>query len=129
MTDDRPLRVRVAEKLGCKIVVHACELRGKPYMRYCCGCEDFMDGGGHGSDAGDPDIPYYDTDWNATGPLIERLKISIRPVLERDASGDTVIGPHWVAEISLELVGFGCTPLIAVCNLILVLPEEMLNES
>ena len=55
-------------------------------------------------------IPRYDTDWSATGPLIERLGIATWPQSE-----------GWAAELRLEDRATGPTPLIAVCNLILAL--------
>jgi hypothetical protein len=73
------------------------------------------------------DMPYeplsrykYDTDWSATGPLIERLSL--------DVTCSPAERAHpWCANVAYspaaDPVGFGMTPLIAVCNLILALKE------
>ena len=55
-------------------------------------------------------VPRFDTDWSATGPLIERLDIAMWPQSD-----------GWAAEVKLETRAIGATPLIAVCNLILAL--------
>jgi hypothetical protein len=57
-------------------------------------------------------IDCYDRDWSVTGPLIEEYGIALE-VLPSDA---------WAARLVAEARGE--TPLIAVCNLILVLVKE-----
>lgn len=65
-----------------------------------------------------PICPRYDTDWSATGPLIERYEIHL--FSERH----TGTGVTWEAERPLgEVTGYGSTPLIAVCNLLLALHD------
>jgi len=79
-------------------------------------------------------IPRYDTNWSATGPLIEKLTISIR---DTTRCSDAVVNPVVIAG-TFELGWaarrggwpgvhyndvYGETPLIAVCNLILALKE------
>jgi len=58
-------------------------------------------------------VPHYDTDWAATGPLIEKYGVK----LER-------VGPHqWSAWVNETAHGgnhaYGDTPLTAVCGLII----------
>lgn len=63
----------------------------------------------------------YDISWEATGPLVERLKLYL--YYEPDYGG------YWGAQPSSEgpemsdRFGRGPTPLIAVCNLLLALGE------
>lgn len=63
-------------------------------------------------------IPRYDTDWAATGPLIERMRLYLywaddaRLWIAQPPFSDQVDKPHVFA---------GDTPLIAVCNLIVEL--------
>jgi hypothetical protein len=77
----------------------------------------------HGYDDGT--LMRYDTDWSATGPLIERMGIEVAPDDDaRSPSGD--VGKSWYSfqwsqEDSEYLNAKGPTPLIAVCNLILSL--------
>ena len=68
-------------------------------------------------------IPHYDTDWSAAGPLIEKFDLAVEPTYPglRDEE------PPWSAWS--EVAGYetwarGSTPLIAVCNLILLLAAE-----
>lgn len=78
-------------------------------------------------------IPHYDTDWAATGPLIERYDISIMedggghpPVTQWAAEADYYAenpaekdyGGNWATAYAR-----GATPLLAVCNLILALHD------
>lgn len=64
-------------------------------------------------------IPHYDTDWAATGPLIERFKMDVwyRP-------GGVFGDAEWAAVSDHEAdtgMQAGATPLLAACNLILAL--------
>jgi hypothetical protein len=68
-------------------------------------------------------IPHYETDWSATGPLIERLGLGI---IEHKSRRDT---EQWEAscfnaETENTFAMRGATALIAVCNLILALKES-----
>ena len=66
-------------------------------------------------------IPRYDTDWSATGPLIERHEITcITPYPERLPNKWTARHGRPAEEF---LEAYGPTPLIAVCNLLLALKE------
>jgi hypothetical protein len=67
--------------------------------------------------------PRYDTDWSATGPLIEKWRIDLEHV------GDGVLASQWGEHgedhdgrpSGGSLAREGPTELIAVCNLILAL--------
>jgi hypothetical protein len=57
-------------------------------------------------------VAHYDTDWNATGPLIERHRIS----LDHDGFG------MWKAYLRAEkMEALGRTPLVAACELLLLM--------
>jgi hypothetical protein len=97
----RPLHVRVAEALGMKPA---------DMNLFPAGYVDSY-----------ADIPRYDTDWSATGPLIEKYGICLDK------------GPDWAAfprepfifsdDVERPCVVHAATPLIAVCFLILALKE------
>lgn len=130
---EKPLNQRVAEALGCKVKEHYAvhpvfpyKIEG-PLVHVSCGC------GKHGTwrtnDEGtrewDGDFAHYDTDWSATGPLIEKYGFFVRPW-----AADAKAWPDqkWIAlepwtnlNAPPEQVATGPTPLIAVCNLILIL--------
>lgn len=62
-------------------------------------------------------FPRYDLDWSATGPLIERLGIGLYLAADgwRARKSDIAVHVNSVRH---------ATPLLAVCNLILALPDE-----
>lgn len=114
MAEDKPLHVRVAEALGCLVLTKA-----DSAMRYRCGCDD----GEHQGTTWDA-VLRYDTEWSATGPLIERYSFHVQPM------PPTFTAQPWGAFLahidgasSVVGDGYGPTPLIAVCNLILALHE------
>lgn len=113
--DEKPLHVRVAEVLTGGTA--------KPYPQFKDGwCIEFPeDAEGWRSMR---TAPRYDTDWAATGPLIERFQINLT----------SIVGGTWEAEgcpCPEVLSGHGCvhgwmdeggpTPLIAACRLLLAL--------
>lgn len=133
---EKPLHVRVAEALGCVPV-------GPPKYRWdswCCVCKVRKDEhwGPHTahvihsecchSHSGlncDNDLARYDTDWSATGPLIERYGIGLIKSYEPSKSS---LRWHACTETgescsygSCGPAALGETPLLAVCNLILAL--------
>ena len=66
-------------------------------------------------------LPRYDTDWSATGPLIEKYRIEIEPFMDSwrvRSVGD----PTGTREQQKSL-------LIAICNLILALAEAGAGSS
>ena len=112
---EKPLHVQVAEALGWLDITyfpgpgnHAGVWKGYP-----AGLED----------GGWAPIPRYDTDWNATGPLIEKYGVWLHPCDCGEPKEH-----HWTANSELDAFesdgGDGKTPLIAVCNLILALKES-----
>lgn len=117
----KPLHVRVAEALGAH-----CHYTKPTDPCGACGNEGphggwEVTGWGHGADfdpiAFDNDVPRYDTDWSATGPLIEKYGISLTGPPPSEP------GSQWVAyvEDDHEAQSGNRSPLIAVCNLILAL--------
>ncbi len=63
--------------------------------------------------------PRYDADWSATGPLIERLQITLWNDCGQWQAGNLDSADyegHWLNDAN-----DGDTPLIAVCHLILAL--------
>lgn len=117
----KPLHVRVAEALGC-----APHQETNVWWRCTCGDyahnSDGEDGGPHESGI----LCDYDTDWSATGPLIERYRIAIdvydyeeNAWYARFDVGHGHDGEPFVMSGAEEATG--PTPLLAVCNLILAL--------
>jgi hypothetical protein len=119
---DKPLHVAVAEALGCEPEWD--EESG--YWLCSCADEAHVDPEEHRQEP--PIVWNYDTDWSATGPLVELFKIEI---FYREPSPhlDAIFGDKqetWGAthDFSPEPQLGACyesTPLIAVCNLILAL--------
>jgi len=137
--DAKPLHVRVAEALGWSaflskhghfIVTHGEDPRGESERGTSCEYSY----GNYNSYVYDPHtgkklpertdwwedcphVPQFDTDWAATGPLIEKLKIDLGPInAMREWRAVSMLpenDEYWT----------GPTPLIAVCNLILKLAE------
>jgi len=112
---EKPLHVRVAEALGWRVerrppggILLPDQARpGKGWV----GWRDGML-----LDERKP-IPDFDTDWAATGPLIEKYGIWVHPC---DHDGTS----HWVASNEHdESIPESRTPLEAVCHLILALKE------
>lgn len=78
-------------------------------------------------------FPKYDTDWSATGPLIERFSIALRPPNEPERIG----GEYWEAYAWVYPAGWDGkgyhnveeitkgdrSALVAVCKLLLALSE------
>jgi hypothetical protein len=86
-----------------------------------CGCEDKRHA--HPSHV----IFHYDTDWEATGPLIEKYHVNVVHVDRVVEIDGTTEGAWWSAmwdeRPPLFLEASGTTPLIAICQLILQLKE------
>lgn len=120
---EKPLHVRVAEALGWTGTVQAGEWTGEGYW---IGAMPPTETGHvrHGVD-----VPRYDTDWSATGPLIEKHRVSL--VAYSDGAWEAVNGhssetysrPGGGENVHLKHLGIGATPLLAVCNLLLALHE------
>lgn len=134
MSEEEALHIRVAEALGYKPAWTHSEWEhwraqvpehndGRGVCVRCPGC-------GLGGYLGDlpvnspcpsPFAPRYDTDWSATGPLIERYQIGFY----RDEDHRIWIAqPTWeMSEKDLNYASHfpGETPLIAACRLILAI--------
>lgn len=117
---EKPLHVLVAEALGwtdCKPCGHATCPPG-----FWIGDAPLIGGAIRESHT----MPRYDTDWSATGPLIEKLPVTVG----RYAS-DFMDGRLYAVSPSLglehgpdaQMERTGDTPLAAVCNLIIALRE------
>jgi hypothetical protein len=116
---DKPLHVRVAEALGWTDCL--------PFEAWGVVDPEHWVGTPPGwtytvADIGkSTEPPRYDTDWSATGPLIERLGIHIEP--------DACHEPEWLAFVLHGDEQFSVseatqpTPLLAVCHCILALKE------
>ena len=114
MSDEKPLHVRVAEALGCKV---ECVDAARSDWRCRCPIEisHFDDNGKFWRS-----VSAYDTDWSATGPLIEKYAITcITPFLPSEGKWEARVG----RPSERHMTGFGSTPLVAICNLILALKE------
>jgi hypothetical protein len=100
---EKPLHVQVAEALGHQVMAHWPEGKAGPvyYSLY------------EGGDT--PPVRRYDTDWSATGPLIEKYQACI------EACSDGYWSAYNFPAGMSKIETFGATPLIAVCNLILAL--------
>jgi hypothetical protein len=110
---EKPLHVRVAEICGYHQVHHC-----KEHATW----EAVWPGGPAKYIREHWPVPRYDTDWSATGPLIEQYHIDL---WWENTPGDG----QWTATTNfrdggdLIVTGTGPTPLIAVCHLILALKE------
>jgi hypothetical protein len=124
---ERPLHVRVAEAMGCKPSLRKFPPGHSSYWTCTCSDGRHLCEGYDGAPNEGCCLESYDTDWNATGPLIERFQIGLWKV----ASGwkaDCVwpvgaIGSRGQAYYGVTADDQPCHPLIAVCNLILALSE------
>lgn len=126
---ENPRHVRVAKALGC-LALEKENMPG-PGTYWTCECKDHA----HGEPMTDEDgtwrsglVARYDLDWAATGPLIERLGISVT-MDDDDASSvgwlagtfEYICGSDGYHAYMDDGYATGETPLIAVCNLILAL--------
>lgn len=126
---DKPLHVEVAEALGWRLI----PLKGSK-VQFCLsgGTKVWVNPHGEHQCERCTSLPRYDTDWAATGPLIEKYGIAISP------DGAEEVGWIAIAEASLWILGTaawgydhgvrpfgsGATPLEAVCRLILAMKAE-----
>jgi hypothetical protein len=98
---EKPLHVRVAEVLGWFAIPGAQIVDEQKY---------------HAA------LPRYDTDWAATGPLIEKFRITLG---RNPFDGDWAAYHTWDVRALVQNPpsAHGETPLLAICNLILALKE------
>lgn len=114
---DKPLHVRVADALGQKAVYyHGIDRTG---------WWSAVDMSGELLPVGE--LPRYDIDWSATGPLIERYAIKLIPpvcCLGCEHHPDDSGASNWTAVDEADVEeATGPTPLIAICGFILALKE------
>jgi hypothetical protein len=109
----KPLHVRVAEALGCRVVRD--NSKGTYTLKVPHGVDQisFVTPEGAWTAA-----PRYDTAWSVTGPLIERYGIALEQAMQ--IMDPPKRGRTWVAA-SGGIYGYGADPLRAVCDLILAL--------
>lgn len=137
MSEEKPLHVQVAEALGCSPVPRS--------VVWACPCADSAHGQAYTDGYQSDILEEYDTDWAATGPLIERFKVtlfepSVMGYDERVTGLREAIDSHptraevfWTAVVGYEngiawdpadewkVGACGPTPLIAICNLIVAI--------
>lgn len=115
--EEKPLHVQVAEALGwtkLKCLGNQDSWEGLPPL------EPDKFGRRWISDWLPLTIPRYDTDWAATGPLIEKHGINVR-----GGPGRWWTMADWPThQRHIVWAGQAETPLIAVCNLILAFAKE-----
>jgi hypothetical protein len=129
MVDKRPLHIRVADALGWTGLTSATigddgeHWLGKPPATLP-GAYSFVEAINRKErilTIGSGSVPRYDTDWSATGPIIERLRIELDSDLP------------WSAALFFDRrgdfhSGGGPTALLAVCNLLLSIHARGLGE-
>lgn len=115
MSEEKPLHVRVAEALGWAVLRQSIPAEERESAWVGVPPERLP------NIVSEP-VPRYDTDWSATGPLIEKYGITF---LQDFGNGWRVdFGNGWrVANEWLTLPGKYATPLVASCHLILALKE------
>lgn len=130
---EKPLHVQVAEALGWTQIVEAPFLPvtvsnwlGKP-PAWDKGTHQFISGIDYqrrSITVSVGSIPRYDTDWSATGPLIEQLALDVfyegRPRHDRGWTAQAWL-PFGEKVPSAAWSKRGETPLLALCKLILAL--------
>lgn len=138
---EKPLHVRVAEVLGAHIEFRVApwyrphENREPTWMRRCVVGEHViwpqrgLCAVKEGEEAWTYTIPRYDTDWSATGPLIEKYRFATwtaGPLHDLVCESDEMLWRCNSDDRGLQQEGseVGATPLIAACNLILALATE-----
>ena len=114
---EKPLHVRVAEALGddfgpCDWAFY-CDAEGNLVCSECGAAIRTPEAGRH-----ERAIRRYDTDWSATGPLIEKYQVG----LEEPENGGMWTAYYRIREDE-TMHAYGPTVLMAVCNLILALKE------
>lgn len=110
---EKPLHVRTAEALGWTMLEPSNLMDlSHPYRGYPP----------HLPVVGQKErVPYYDTDWSATGPLIEQYRFDT--AWSGDEHGWTATAWRPDGEPTKAFYKQGSTILIAVCRLIIVLRE------
>lgn len=121
MSDEKPLHVRVAEALGWReCAPQTWLISGETYVND----RNWVGWPPSGRWVSRPSVYRYDTDWSATGPLIERFGIMVEPDHPDDLGRSGFKGWYALREHDTPILdATGATPLEAVCRLILALAE------
>ena len=109
-TQEKPIHVRVAEALGMEEVKLG-GVPGLPSTVFFDALTQYVEG----------QCPRFDLDWGVTGPLVERFKITLREIYGWYAYSefDIICGEvEWDERVE------GPTPLLAICELILLLGKR-----
>ena len=116
---DKPLHVRVAEALGWDTspdLHHRDE--ASEGCSACTRCGAVM---GWNEPLPALCVPRYDTDWSATGPLIERFGLSVRLSANPYRPSEPWTAWAGASDMGESPVAHGATPLLALCHLVLAL--------
>jgi hypothetical protein len=117
---EKPLHVQVAEALGWMRDGTEWTIDRKGYF----GRAPEGTTNAHGFRLRLAHVPHYDTDWSATGPLIEKYHLHLGESIEYEDKGAK---HRWFAggwdSTEDRLSGYGPTPLIATCHAILELKK------
>jgi hypothetical protein len=105
VSEDKPLHVKVAEALGLKPKMFRVRGSADLFVEvYSDNRYWLVDGQHSAQELAALAPPHYDTDWSATGPLIERLNIKLHA-----GDPDNVLPDHkptlpkrWFAESNLD---------------------------
>lgn len=133
MGEEKPLNVRVAEALGCDVIYRKA-YPGDREAAWCCEDGEHRDPNLHEPWMDNPVVANYDTDWSATGPLIERYGFLLAPCEVEDEEtwarrrawlcgryGQVDHGRDWLDACSEGAKATGATPLEAASHLIIAL--------
>lgn len=135
---EKPLHVRVAEALGCKLELAPSQRWGQPAgeMEWFCRCpkpKTALTGSVEWKTGQQPknprhigymtygEVARYDLSWYATGPYVEKYRLWVQPCEHPHGSFD---GPHWTAYVvrgAQSWEGEGKTALIAICHCLIEL--------
>ena len=122
MTDEKPLNVRVAEALGWDTSpeLHQRDESSEGYSA-CTRCGAVM---AWSEPMPALCVPRYDTDWSATGRLIENYRIGlVCKATSFSHPSEQWEATRWDEPGRATIFMPGPTVLVAVCNLILALAE------
>jgi hypothetical protein len=120
---EKPLHVRVAEVLGWTKARTPIGFRGEVWCAVPPRGWPREAGPQYNGPGGETVIPLFDTDWSATGPVIEKYGIGVW----KDWPTST---DPWTAHVDKgDAKEYGATALLAVCNLIVYAPQHFSLDS
>jgi hypothetical protein len=128
MEQQKPLRVKVAEALGCKPVrVDAPHWAADQSFAWRCECGDpseWVYPHGRTTQRGiQGELLHWDADWHDGGPLIQKYRLGIE---EPGKDGGPMLWTAYYHYREAAAAGYehGETPLVAVCNLLLEMAKS-----